>query len=87
MKYFIILLMIFSFDVFAEENKQGFSTLPGWSAGYRYYLDMDDSNDDKIRLFGKYKQTSGSTVKFGADIKYRDSSQNGVLFFEQEFKF
>jgi len=93
MKYFIILLMIFSFDVFAEENKQGFSTLPGWSAGYRYYLDMDDSNDDKIRLFGKYKQESGGSFKIGWDkqtgrnLNDWNKDDDGVIFFEQEFKF
>ena len=71
----------------AEEKKKGFSTLPGWSAGYRYYFDLDDHDDDKLRLFGKYKQRSGNVVKFGIDIKHRNSSKDGVLFIEQEFKF
>ena len=88
MKYFLIfLLIIFSFSVFAEEEKKGFSTLPGWSAGYRYSLDLDDNDDDKLRLFGKYKQRTGNVVKFGIDIKHRNSSKEGVIFFEQEFKF
>ena len=88
MKYFLIfLLIIFSFSAFAEENKKGFSTLPGWSAGYRYSLDLDDNDDDKLRLFGKYKQRTGNVVKFGIDIKHRNSSKEGVIFFEQEFKF
>ena len=88
MKYFLIfLLIIFSFNAFAEEKIKGFSTLPGWSAGYRYSLDLDDNNDDKLRLFGKYKQRTGNVVKFGIDIKHRNSSKEGVIFFEQEFKF
>ena len=88
MKYFIILfLIIFSFNAFAEEKNKGFSTLPGWSAGYRYYLDLDNNDDDKLRLFGKFKQRTGNVVKFGIDIKHRNSSKEGVIFFEQEFKF
>ncbi|MBC37430.1 MAG: hypothetical protein CMM97_06340 [Rickettsiales bacterium] len=88
MKYFLIfLLIIFSFSAFAEEKKKGFSTLPGWSAGYRYSLDLDDNDGDKLRLFGKYKQRTGNVVKFGIDIKHRNSSKEGVIFFEQEFKF
>ena len=27
-----------------------------WSAGYRYYFDMDEDEKSKLRLFGKYKQ-------------------------------
>lgn len=88
MKYLLIFfIIIFSYNAFAEENKKGFSTLPGWSAGYRYYFDLDDHDDDKLRLFGKFKQRSGNVVKFGIDIKHRNSSKDGVLFIEQEFKF
>ena len=89
MKYFLIfLLIIFSFSAFAEEKKKGFSTLPGWSAGYRYSLDLDDNDDDKLRLFGKYKQRTGNVVKFGIDIKHdRNSVEGGAIFIEQEFKF
>ena len=88
MKYLLIFfIIIFSYNAFAEENKKGFSTLPGWSAGYRYYFDLDDHDDDKLRLFGKFKQRSGNVVKFGVDIKHRNSSKDGVLFIEQEFKF
>jgi hypothetical protein len=66
----------------------GYSTLPGWSAGYRLYLDMTDFDyydDDqgKLVLFGKYKQRNGNVVRFGID----GSSDSAVLFFEQEFKF
>ena len=74
----------------AEEKKKGYSTLPGWSAGYRYLFDLDDNDndDDKLRLFGKYKQRSGNVIKFGIDIKHnRNSVKNGAIFIEQEFKF
>ena len=79
----------------ANEGKSGYSTLPGWSAGYRYYFDMDEDEKSKMRLFGKYKQTSGNTIKFGWDRQTgKDLNQfdaniddDGVIFFEQEFKF
>ena len=63
----------------------GYSTLPGWSAGYRLYLDLTDFDyyeDDqgKLRLFGKYKQVNGNFVKFGID----GNSNSAVLFLEQE---
>ena len=78
----------------ATESK-GFSTLPGWSAGYRYYFDMDEDQKSKMRLFGKYKQVSGSTIKFGwtretgKDLNQFDTNidDDGIIFFEQEFKF
>ena len=43
MKYILIfLIFIFSFQSLAQEKKKkGFSTLPGWSAGYRYFLDLE----------------------------------------------
>ena len=69
-------------------DRRGYSTLPGWSAGYRLYLDLTNFNyydDDKgkVRLFGKYKSTKGNVIKFGID----GSSDSGVVFLEQEFKF
>ena len=69
-------------------DRRGYSTLPGWSAGYRLYLDLTNFNyydDDrgKVRLFGKYKSTKGNVIKFGID----GSSDSGVFFLEQEFKF
>ena len=71
-----------------EAKADGYSTLPGWSAGYKLYLDMTDFDyydDDqgKLVLFGKYKHPNGNIVKFGID----GSSDSAVLFFEQEFKF
>ena len=68
MKYLLVILIIlFSFQSLSNEKKKGFSTLPGWSAGYRYDLDLDEDEKSKLRLFGKYKQKSGSTIKFGWD--------------------
>ena len=95
MKYFlIILIVLFSFQSLAQEKKKkGFSTLPGWSAGYRYYLDLDEDKKSKLRLFGKFKQKSGSSIKFGWDkqtgrnLNDWNADDDGVIFFEQEFKF
>ena len=79
----------------AEANEEIRSTLPGWSAGYRYYFDMDEDEKSKLRLFGKYKQKSGDTFRVGWDRQVgKDLNQfemnpddDGVVFFEQEFKF
>jgi hypothetical protein len=79
----------------AEANEEIRSTLPGWSAGYRYYFDMDEDEKSKLRLFGKYKQRDGDTFKIGWDRQVgKDLNQfemnpddDGVVFFEQEFKF
>ena len=66
-----------------------------WSAGYRYYFDMDEDEKSHIRLFSKYKQKSGDTFKLGWNRQTgKDMNQfetniddDGVIFFEQEFKF
>jgi hypothetical protein len=94
MKYLLVILIIlFSFQSLSNEKKKGFSTLPGWSAGYRYDLDLDEDEKSKLRLFGKYKQKSGSTIKFGWDkqvgrnLNDWNADDDGVVFFEQEFKF
>ena len=71
------------------------STLPGWSAGYRYWYDMDESDKSKLRLFGKYKQKDGDAFKIGWDRQVgkdlnqfeMNSDDGGIIFFEQEFKF
>jgi len=84
-----------SVEAEAQEVNNGYSTLPGWSAGYRYYFDMDEDEKSKLRLFGKYKQVSGNTFKLGWDRQTgKDMNQfdtniddDGVIFFEQEFKF
>ena len=95
MKYFLILLIILlSFQSLAQEKKKkGFSTLPGWSVGYRYDLNLDEDEKSKLRLFGKFKQKSGNTIKFGWDketgrnLNDWNDDDDGVVFFEQEFKF
>ena len=82
-------------EVEANEDTSGYSTLPGWSAGYRYYFDMDEDEKSHIRLFSKYKQKDGDTFKLGWDRQTgKDMNQfdtniddDGVIFFEQEFKF
>ena len=82
-------------EVEANEDTSGYSTLPGWSAGYRYYFDMDEDEKSHIRLFSKYKQKDGNTFKLGWDRQTgKDLNQfdtniddDGVIFFEQEFKF
>ena len=82
-------------EVEANEGTSGYSTLPGWSAGYRYYFDMDEDEKSHIRLFSKYKQKDGNTFKLGwdrqtgKDINQFDTNidDDGVIFFEQEFKF
>ena len=95
MKYFlIVLIVLFSFQSLAQEKKKkGFSTLPGWSVGYKYDLDLDEDEKSKLRLFGKYKQKNGNTIKFGWDkevgtnLNDWNKDDDGVVFFEQEFKF
>jgi hypothetical protein len=94
MKYLLVILIIlFSFQSLSNEKKKGFSTLPGWSAGYRYYYDLDEDEKSKLRLFGKYKQKTGNTIKFGwdkqtgKDLNSWNADDDGVVFFEQEFKF
>jgi hypothetical protein len=76
-----------------EPKKKGYSTLPGFSAGYRFYLDMDEDEKSKLRLFGKYKQKNGNSIKIGwdkqtgRDLNSWNADDDGVIFFEQEFKF
>jgi hypothetical protein len=55
---------------------------------------MDEDEKSKMRLFGKYKQVSGNTIRFGWDRETgKDMNQfnsniddDGIIFFEQEFK-
>ena len=91
----IILGSLFGFSKEAEATEEARSTLPGWSAGYRYYFDMEENEKSKLRLFGKYKQKDGDAFKIGWDRQTgKDFNQfemnaddDGVIFFEQEFKF
>jgi|TARA_R110002124_G_scaffold148253_1_gene313724 hypothetical protein len=100
---FIILGVIIIGSIFSLPNKEaeaantlsGHSTLPGWSVGYRYYYDMDEDKKSKLRLFSKYKHINGNSFKIGWDRQTgKDINQfntnvddDGVIFFEQEFKF
>ena len=94
----IVLGSIFSLptkEVEAADKVGGHSTLPGWSAGYRYYFDLDEDEKSRLRLFSKYKYKDGNSFKFGWDRQTgKDINQfatniddDGVIFFEQEFKF
>ena len=90
-----IFILAILFGKSKPANADGYSTLPGWSGGYRYYYNIDESPQSRLRLFGKYKQRSGDTIKFGWDKQTgKDLNQfsfnhdsSGILFLEQEFKF
>ena len=79
----------------SAEATSGYSTLPGWSAGYRYYFDMEEDQKSHMRLFSKYKYKDGNSFQLGWDRQTgKDLNQfntniddDGVIFFEQEFKF
>lgn len=82
-------------------KKKGFSTLPGWSAGYRYNLNADDKSATKIRLFIKRKSISGNVVKMAWErrtghipnffktgtIDGDSLDRWGTMYIEQEIKF
>ena len=65
-----------------------------WSAGYRYYFDMDEDQKSKLRLFGKYKQSDGDSFKIGwtretgkdLDQFKTNIDEERVMFFEREEK-
>ena len=94
-KIVVVTLLLFLTLSFSVQSEEGHSTLPGWSAGYRYYFDMDQDEKSRIRLFSKYKHIDGNSFKFGWDRQTgKDINQfatniddDGVIFFEQEFKF
>ena len=80
---------------------KGFSTLPGWSAGYRYNLNADDKSATRIRLFLKKKSVTGNVVKMAWErqtghipnffktgtIDGDSLNQWGTIYIEQEIKF
>ena len=82
-------------------DRRGYSTLPGWSAGYRYNFNVDTQNLSGLRLFVKRKSTAGHSIKFGWErqtgavpnfFKYGtidgvSFDNTGILFIEQEYKF
>jgi len=87
------IVLHYDLDAMAQENNKGYSTLPGWSFGYKFNLDLDESKDSKLRLFGKYKEKDGTSYKLGWDKKTGtnlndwNEDQDGVIFFEHEIKF
>ena len=80
---------------------KGFSTLPGWSAGYRYNLNADDKSATRMRLFLKKKSVTGNVVKMAWErqtghipnffktgtIDGDSLNQWGTIYIEQEIKF
>ena len=82
-------------------KKKGFSTLPGWSAGYRYNFDADDNSATRLRLFLKRKSLAGSIVKLAWErqtgtipnffktgtIDGNSLNKFGTFYIEQEYKF
>tara|TARA_R110002012_G_scaffold102879_1_gene242597 strand:+ start:71 stop:427 length:357 start_codon:yes stop_codon:yes gene_type:complete len=90
----IVLGSIFGPSTKEAESNDSIQT-DQWSAGYRYYFDMDEDEKSKLRLFGKYKQSDGDSFKIGWTRETgKDLNQfktniddDGVIFFEQEFKF
>jgi len=82
-------------------DRRGYSTLPGWSAGYTYSFNVDTQNLSGLRLFMKRKSRAGHVVKFGWEritgaypnfFKYGtidgvSFDNTGILFIEQEYKF
>jgi hypothetical protein len=89
----VIGLLLITPTLADEPKKKGYSTLPGFSAGYRYYLDLDEDEKSKLRIFGKFKSKDGSSIKIGwdkqtgRDLNSWNEDDDGVIFFEQEFKF
>jgi len=57
-KIIVVTFLLFLTLSFSVQSEEGHSTLPGWSAGYRYYFDMDEDQKSHMRLFGKYKQVT-----------------------------
>ena len=88
-------------DLSVPSKTKGFSTLPGWSAGYRYNLNADDKSETKIRLFLKKKSVAGNVVKVAWErqtghipnffktgtIDGDSLNKWGTIYIEQEIKF
>ena len=82
-------------------DRRGYSTLPGWSAGYRFDFNIDTKGLSKLRLFMKRKSRAGHIVKFGWErqtgvypnlfktgtIDGISFNNTGIVFLEQEIKF
>ena len=82
-------------------DRNGYSTLPGWSGGYRYTFDVDTQDLSRVRLFIKRKSRAGHIVKMGWErqtgaipnffksgtINGASFNNTGIFFIEQEIKF
>ena len=55
-------------------DRTGYSTLPGWSAGYRYNFNVDNQELSKVRLFIKRKSKAGHIIKFA----WRDKQETSL---------
>jgi len=80
---------------------RGYSTLPGWSAGYRYNFNADNNSLTSLRLFLKRKTRVGHSFKVAWERQtgivpnfFKTGTVDGVLFnrtgtffVEQEIKF
>ena len=85
----------------SASKTKGFSTLPGWSAGYRYNLNADDKSATRMRLFLKKKSVTGNVVKMAWErqtgqipnffktgtIDGDSLNKWGTIYIEQEIKF
>ena len=88
-------------DLSVPSKTKGFSTLPGWSAGYRYNLNADDKSATRMRLFLKKKSVTGNVVKVAWErqtgqipnffktgtIDGDSLNKWGTIYIEQEIKF
>jgi hypothetical protein len=81
--------------------RQGYSTLPGWSAGYRYNFNVDVEELSTLKLFIKRKSRKGHSIKMAWErqtgsypnffkagtIDGVSLNRTGVFSIEQEIKF
>ena len=88
-------------DLAPLPDRKGYSTLPGWSASYRYNFDVDDQELSRLRLFLERKSKSGHIIKFALERQtggfpnfFRDGTSEGLslnktgaFFIEHEIKF
>ena len=78
-----------------------YSTLPGWSAGYRYNFNADNNSLTSVRLFLKHKTITGHSLKVAwqrqtgvipnffktGTIDGVSFGDTGTFYVEQEIKF
>jgi len=85
----------------APISHRGYSTLPGWSGGYRYNFNADNNSLTSLRLFLKRKTRVGHSFKVAWERQtgivpnfFKTGTVDGVsfgntgtFFVEQEIKF